>query len=69
MRDLLKLPALRRRLAERLEEANAQIRALGGEAVDLETMYSWGAELGEKLAPYIGDASEKLARHGVPLRM
>src|SRR5207302_6725039 len=33
----------------------------GGEPVDLETMYSWGAELGEKLAPYIGDAGEKLA--------
>ena len=47
MRDLLKVGALRRRLAERLEEANAQIRALGGEPVDLETMYSWGAELGE----------------------
>ena len=29
--------------------------------VDLETMYTWGAELGEKLAAYIGDAGEKLA--------
>jgi adenylosuccinate synthase len=61
MRDLLKVSALRKRLAERLEEANAQIRALGGEPVDLETMYTWGAELGEKLAAYIGDAGEKLA--------
>src|SRR5437762_5568103 len=61
MRDLLKPAVLRRRLAERLDEANAQIRALGGEPVDLERMYTWGAELGEKLAPYIGDASEKLA--------
>jgi adenylosuccinate synthase len=61
MRDLLKVSVLRQRLAERLEEANAQIRALGGEPVDLERMYTWGAELGEKLAPYIGDASEKLA--------
>jgi len=61
MRDLLKHHALRDLLAERLEEANAQIRSLGGEPVELEKMHSWAAELGEKLAPYIGDASEKLA--------
>jgi len=61
MRDLLKQHALRDRLAERLEEANAQIRALGGEPVELEKMHSWAAALGEKLSPYIGDASEKLA--------
>ncbi|HWE22984.1 MAG TPA: adenylosuccinate synthase [Myxococcales bacterium] len=61
MRDLLKASVLRRRLAERLDEANAQIRSLGGEPVELEAMCSWGAELGEKLAPYIGDAGEKLA--------
>ena len=61
MRDLLKHHALRDRLAERLEEANSQIRALGGEPVELEKMHSWAAALGEKLAPYIGDASEKLA--------
>src|SRR3989440_242006 len=59
--DLLKQHALRDRLAERLEEANAQIRALGGEPVELEKMHSWAAALGEKLSPYIGDASEKLA--------
>ncbi|HKC61710.1 MAG TPA: adenylosuccinate synthase [Myxococcales bacterium] len=61
MRDLLKRHALRDRLAERLDEANAQIRALGGEPVELEKVHSWAAGLGEKLAPYIGDASEKLA--------
>ncbi len=61
MRDLLKHHALRDRLAERVEEANSQIRALGGEPVELEKVHSWAAALGEKLAPYIGDASEKLA--------
>jgi adenylosuccinate synthase len=61
MRDLLKRHALRDRLAERLEEANVQVRALGGEPVELDKVHSWAAGLGEKLAPYIGDASEKLA--------
>ena len=51
MRDLLKHHALRNRLAERVDEANAQIRALGGEQVELEKMHSWAAALGEKLSP------------------
>src|SRR5467141_3577850 len=38
-----------------------KIGTLGGEPVELEKVHSWAAGLGEKLAPYIGDASEKLA--------
>ncbi|MFL5453253.1 MAG: adenylosuccinate synthase [Myxococcales bacterium] len=61
MRDLLKPEVLRERLKERIGEANAQIAALGGEQVKLETVYEDGARLGQKLAEYVGDASEKLA--------
>jgi adenylosuccinate synthase len=61
MRDLLKPEVLRERLKERIGEANAQIAALGGEQVKLETVYESGARLGQKLAEYVGDASEKLA--------
>jgi adenylosuccinate synthase len=61
MRDLLKPEVLRERLKERIGEANAQIAALGGEPVKLETMLAEASRLGEKLAEYVGDASEKLA--------
>jgi len=61
MRDLLKPEVLRERLRERIGEANAQIAALGGEQVKLETVHAEAARLGEKLAEYVGDASEKLA--------
>jgi len=61
MRDLLKPEVLRERLKERIGEANAQIAALGGEQVKLETVHAEAARLGEKLAEYVGDASEKLA--------
>jgi adenylosuccinate synthase len=61
MRDLLKPEVLRDRLKERIGEANAQIAALGGEQVKLETVHAEAARLGHKLAEYVGDASEKLA--------
>jgi adenylosuccinate synthase len=61
MRDLLKPEVLRERLKERIDEANAQIAALGGEKVKLETVHAEAARLGHKLAEYVGDASEKLA--------
>src|SRR6184192_3578689 len=61
MRDLLKPEVLRERLKERIVEANAQIAALGGEQVKLEAMHADAVRLGEKLAEYVGDASEKLA--------
>jgi adenylosuccinate synthase len=61
MRDLLKPDVLRERLKERIGEANAQIAALGGEQVKLEAVHAEAARLGQKLAEYVGDASEKLA--------
>ncbi len=60
IRDLLKGEALRVKLSERIEEANAQIAALGGEKVDLAELYELCVRRGEKIAPYIGDVSEKL---------
>ena len=61
MRDLLKPEVLRERLKERIGEANAQIAALGGEQVKLEAVHADAVKLGQKLAEYVGDASEKLA--------
>src|SRR3954466_6734311 len=61
MRDLLKPEVLRDRLKERIAEANSQIAALGGEQVKLETVHAEAVRLGQKLAEYVGDASEKLA--------
>jgi adenylosuccinate synthase len=61
MRDLLKPAALRARIEERLPEANAQIKALGGEALDLETVLRNALALGERLAPHMGNTSERLA--------
>ena len=61
MRDLLKPAVLREKLEQRLEEANAQIKSLGQEPVSLEEILSRALELGEKLAVYLCDASEKLA--------
>ncbi len=61
VRDLLKPESLRERLSVRLIEANAQIRALGGEKVELEPLLEQALKLGERMEPYVGDASEKLA--------
>jgi adenylosuccinate synthase len=61
IRDLYKPAGLRAKLEIRLEEANAQILALGGEKVELEGLLVHTAALAEKIAPYIGDCSERLA--------
>jgi adenylosuccinate synthase len=61
VRDLLKPESLRERLSARLIEANAQISALGGEKIELEPLLEQALKLGERMAPYVGDASEKLA--------
>jgi len=61
VRDLLKPDALRERLSLRIEEANAQIAALGGEKVELEPLLAWALKLGERMAPYVGDGSTSVA--------
>src|SRR6267143_7301869 len=61
VRDVLKEGALRTKLEERLREANAQIKALGGEKCELEPLMSWALKLGERMRPYVGDASEVLS--------
>ncbi len=61
MGELLKPAQLRARIAARLEEANAQIASLGGEAVELEPLVARTLELADRLRPHIGNASEKLA--------
>jgi adenylosuccinate synthase len=61
VRDLTKPQALREKLAARIPEANSQIKALGGEKCDLEEILSHALAQGERMAPYVGDASEKLA--------
>ena len=60
IRDLLKGEALKAKLEARIEEANAQIAALGGEKVLLPELYETCLRRGERIAPYIGDVSEKL---------
>ena len=61
VRDVLKPPALRIKLEDRLKEANAQIKALGGETCELQPLIEWALELGERMRPYVGDASEVLS--------
>ena len=61
VRDVLKPPALRDKLEQRLPEANAQIEALGGETCDPQPLIEWALELGERMRPYVGDASEVLS--------
>src|SRR5437763_7831614 len=61
VRDLLKPQALKARLQTRLVEANAQIVALGGEKLDLEPLFDRAVMLGERMAPYVGDASASVA--------
>jgi adenylosuccinate synthase len=61
VRDVLKPPALREKLGQRLKEANAQIEALGGETCELQPLIEWALELGERMRPYVGDASEVLS--------
>jgi adenylosuccinate synthase len=61
VRDLLKPQSLRARLSARILEANAQIKALGGEKCDLEPLLEWALKLGERMEPYVGDASASVA--------
>src|SRR5438105_2879348 len=61
VRDVLKPEALKEKLAQRLPEANAQIHALGGEKCDSKQVTEWALKLGERMAAYVGDASETLA--------
>jgi len=61
VRDVLKPHALRAKLEERLTEANVQIKALGGEMCELEPLVQWAVQLGERMRPYVGDASEVLS--------
>jgi adenylosuccinate synthase len=61
IRDVLKASALREKLEQRLKEANAQIKALGGEKCELDPLLDWALQLGERMRPYVGDASEVLS--------
>ena len=61
VRDALKASALRDKLENRVREANAQIEALGGEKCELQPLIEWALKLGERMRPYVGDASEVLS--------
>ena len=61
VRDLLRPEALRKKLESRLEEANAQIKALKGESLELEPLLKTALAHGERVAPYVGDVSEVLS--------
>jgi adenylosuccinate synthase len=61
VRDLAKPATLREKLTERIAEANAQIKSLGGETCDLEKLLDQALKQGERMAPYVGDASASLA--------
>src|SRR5207237_8505410 len=61
VRDRVRPPALQNKLDDRRKEANAQIKALGGETCELQPLIEWALELGERMRPYVGDASEVLS--------
>ena len=61
IRDALKASALRDKLENRVREANAQIEALGGEKLELAPLLDWALQLGQRMQPYVGDASETLS--------
>jgi adenylosuccinate synthase len=55
--DLLKPERLERRLAAALVAANARIRALGGEPLETEPLYTRLRELSRRLGPHIADTT------------
>jgi len=61
VRDLARADGLRDKLSQRIAEANAQIEALGGEKCNAEEVLKRALELGERMLPYVGDASSSLA--------
>jgi adenylosuccinate synthase len=61
IRDVLKASALRDKLESRVGEANVQIQALGGDKCELQPLIEWALKLGERMRPYVGDASEVLS--------
>jgi adenylosuccinate synthase len=61
VRDLLKPAALKARLDQRMPEANAYITALGGEPCNPEQVLKDALALGERMAPFVGDAGEQLS--------
>ena len=61
VRDLLNPPILKAKLSARLVEANGQIAALGGEPLGLDPLLDQVLKLGERMQPYVGDASERLS--------
>ena len=61
VRDALKASALRDKLENRVREANVQIEALGGEKCELQPLIEWALKLGERMRPYVADASEVLS--------
>ena len=61
IRDLLRPEALRKKLESRLLEANAQIVALKGQALELEPLLAKALADGERIRPYMGDVSETLS--------
>jgi adenylosuccinate synthase len=61
IRDLARPKTLREKLEQRLPEANAQIAALGGEAVVLEEILQHALAQGEKILAHVGDVSAAVA--------
>ncbi|HEY2031158.1 MAG TPA: adenylosuccinate synthase [Myxococcales bacterium] len=62
VRELLRPESLREKLAARLEEANGQIKALKGEAIEFEPLLRTTIEHGERMQPYVGDVSQVLSQ-------
>lgn len=60
MGDFVRPEVFRSRLKEVLEFKNRLITLLGGEALDLDTVYNEYRSYGEVLAPYVGDAEDEL---------
>jgi len=62
MSDLVRPEVLRERIARVLPEKNGAIAALGGEPLDLDAIVEALSPLGERLAPFVGDAAAELHR-------